>query len=124
AYRGARDIVCVNRTEARARVLAERVQARVLSYTCLPEALARADVVITATAAPRSIIHADDLRSIMARRGGRPIWFVDIAVPRDVDASVDELPGVHRYDIDDLRLALDANLARRRAAVPEVEAIV
>ncbi len=60
----------------------------------------------------------------MATRPERPLFFFDIAVPRNVDPAVDALPHVHRYDIDDLRATIDANLAERRREVPKVEAII
>jgi glutamyl-tRNA reductase len=117
-------IPCINRTDAHAEALARQVQGHALSWGRLPEGLAWADVVITATGAPHTIIHVSDVVQALPQRHGRPLVFVDIAVPRDVEGGVGNLPDVYRYDIDDLRAVLDANLAQRQAAVPAVEAIV
>jgi glutamyl-tRNA reductase len=121
---GAREIVCINRTAARAEELARRVEGRVLRWDQLADGLAWADIVISATGAPNAVIGADDVRATLPLRSGRPLLFVDVAVPRDVDQGVDCLPDVHRADVDDLHAALDANFAQRQAAVPEVEAII
>lgn len=109
--------------------LAEEI-ARDLGGVCLPfaslaEALKEADVVISSTAAPAAIVSRADVATAMAQRGeGRPLVIVDIAVPRDFDAAVASLPGVHLFDIDDLQEAAEANLAARRREVAAVEAIV
>lgn len=109
--------------------LAEEI-ARELGGVCLPfaslaEALKEADVVISSTAAPAAIVRRADVAAAMAQRGeGRPLVIVDIAVPRDFEAAVASLPGVHLFDIDDLQEAAEANLAARRREVAAVEAIV
>lgn len=121
---GAQNITCINRTYARARNLAEHIQSQAVNWSKMPEALAQADVVITATGAPHLVITADDVAAILPERGGRPLLFVDIAVPRDVEETVDSLAGVKRYDIDDLQSVVDDNLAQRQAAVPHVELII
>jgi glutamyl-tRNA reductase len=79
---------------------------------------------VTATGAPHIVIQHHDVAQIMPQRAGRPLLFVDIAVPRDVEEAVGQLPGVFRHDIDDLQSTVDANLAQRQAAVPGVEAII
>lgn len=121
---GVQDIAYINRTDARAETLARHLQGIAHPWCKLPDALAWADGVITTTNAPHTIIGKDDLREILPRRTNRPLVFVDIAVPRDVEPSVGNLPGVHHFDIDDLQNVLDTNLAQRQAAVPEVAAIV
>ncbi len=121
---GTQTITHINRTDARAEALARQLQSIALPWHKLPDALVWADGVITTTSAPHTIIGSDDVSEILPQRNNRPLVFVDIAVPRDVEPSVDDLPGVHRYDIDDLQDVLDTNLAQRQAAVPQVEAIV
>ncbi|MCZ7544195.1 MAG: glutamyl-tRNA reductase [Anaerolineae bacterium] len=120
----AHDITCINRTYARAEALARRVGARARNWSSLAEALAQADVLLTATGAPHIVIDAGDVAAALPQREGRPLLIIDIAVPRDVDEAAGALPGVARYDIDDLQSAVDANLARRGTAVPQVEAII
>jgi len=122
--RGAQTITCINRTHARAQRLAGRFQGRALSWHHLPEALVEADVVVSATGAPHTVICYDDVAQVLPRRHGRPLFFVDIAVPRDVEVAVGELPDVYRYDIDQLQFTVDANLELRQAAVPQVKAIL
>ena len=121
---GARDITCVNRSFERAQELAQIVGGRALLWHDLDKAITRADVMITATGAPHPVIYADDVAPMLATRQGRPLVIIDIAVPRDVDPAVGGLPGVRLFDIDHLEATLDANMAMRQAAVPQVEAIV
>lgn len=120
----ARTFLCVNRTYSRAEALAALVEGQCGEWDQLPDALAWADVVVAATGAAQPVIDAEIVRAVQPRRDGRPLLFVDLAVPRNIDKSVDELPETHRYDVDDLRAVLDANLAQRQANIPAVEAIV
>ena len=121
---GARDITCINRSFERAQELAQTVGGRALKWHDLDEAIARADVMITATGAPHPVIYADDVAPMLAARLDRPLVIIDIAVPRDVDPSVGGLSGVRLFDIDHLEATLDANMALRQAAIPQVETIV
>jgi len=123
-HMGARRITCINRTYARAERLASQFDGRALNWGYLADALAEADVIVTATGAPHTVIYRDDVAQVLPRRNGKPLVIVDVAVPRDVEPEVGDLPGVLRFDIDHLQSAVDANLAQREAAVPQVEAIV
>jgi glutamyl-tRNA reductase len=123
-HRGVANTACINRTHARALGLAQMMDGQAFSWNELPHALTWADVVITGTGAPHTVIHAEDIQPVLEQRNGRPLILVDIAVPRDVEEAVGDLPGVHRYDIDALRATLDAHLAFRRAAIPQVEQII
>lgn len=122
--KGARRVSCINRTYARAEWLARRFEGQALAWSRLSEALASADVIVTATGAPHTVIFRDDVARVLATRNGRPLVIVDIALPRDVEPATGDLPGVTLYDMDQLQEAVDANLAQRRAAIPQVEAIV
>lgn len=119
-----RTIQVINRTYARAAALAQQFAGAALDWEYLPQALAAADVVICATGAPHSVIHRRDVEQALAGRGHGPLVLIDIAVPRDVDAGVRALPGVHYYDLDDLNAFVQANMARREAAMVDVERIV
>jgi glutamyl-tRNA reductase len=121
---GATSITFINRTLARAERLANRVEGLALGWPDLVPALAQADVVVSATSAPHYVISYGDVAAAVAQRAGRPLLLVDIAMPRDIESSVDTLTGVQRLDLDNLRDAVDANLARRVAAVPTVEQII
>jgi glutamyl-tRNA reductase len=122
--RGIGRLSFINRTQQRANKLARQFQGEAFSWYALPDALEIVDGVITATDAPHVVIQESVVRQALPRRRGRLLLFVDIAVPRDVDEAVDDLPGVQRFDIDDLQTTVDANLAQRKAAVPKVNAII
>jgi glutamyl-tRNA reductase len=121
---GTASITCISRTYSHAEALASQVGGRAFNWVYLPEGLSEADVVISATGAPHSVIHVSNVVHVLPEREGRPLLLIDIAVPRDVDQEVGELPGVDLHDIDDLQAVLDDNLAQRQAAIPQVEAIV
>jgi glutamyl-tRNA reductase len=121
---GAQHLTCINRTFARAQSLAMQIGGQAVNWYHLSKSLIEADVVITATGAPHTVIHVSDLLEVLPRREQRPLLFVDIAVPRDVEEAVGDLPGVQRLDIDDLQARLDENLALREAAIPHVEQII
>ena len=88
----------------------------------IPSVLGRADVVLSCTAAPQPVLTADGAGGAI-ERAGRSVCIIDIAVPRDVDERLGQLPSVWLYNIDDLKGLVDRNLARRREAIPAAEAI-
>lgn len=114
----------INRTHSRAVNLAAEFDGDVCYWHQLIPALARADVVVTATGAPHPILSSDDVAFILNQRQDRPLLFVDLAVPRDVEESVGQLPGVQCFDIDDLQSTIDINANQRKATIPQVEQIV
>jgi len=97
-----------------ARALADLVGAEALGLEQLSAGLAAADVVISATAAPTPVVTAEQVRSALDARRGRPLLLVDVAVPRDVDPAVAAIPGCTLYDVDDLAAARETGLAARR----------
>ncbi|NDJ33543.1 MAG: glutamyl-tRNA reductase [Chloroflexi bacterium] len=121
---GAGRILCINRTFSRAESLAQVIGGEPVRWYDLPNALVAADVVISATGAPHVVIQKANVATAIERRGGRPLVFIDVALPRDIEPAVCELPGVTCYDIDNLQHTLDENLAQRKAAIPDVEAII
>ena len=122
--RSVRRITVVNRSVANGQELARRWQADVRPFEALAEALGQADVVISSTGAPHTVIHPEMVAAAMADRPDRPLVIVDVAVPRDVEADVDDLPGVHVYDLDRLNAHVSRSVDERRAQVPAVEAIL
>jgi len=100
--------------------LAERFGATAIGLAGIPAALADVDLVLTSTSAPEPVVHAGD---VPARRR-RPLFFLDIAVPRDVDPAVHELDGCYLYDIDDLEAVVAQSLAVRREAAAHAEQLV
>jgi glutamyl-tRNA reductase len=121
--RGASRIVVVSRTRERAAQLAQRWDAQALTFEQLAEAVASADIVIASTAAPHVLITNGLVHTALAQRPERPLIFIDISVPRNVDPEVSRLPNVHYYDIDDLQTRLNGALAERQQEIPRVEAI-
>jgi glutamyl-tRNA reductase len=117
-------LTCINRTLARAEELVARTLGRALPWNVLPAALAEADVVLCTTSSPRPVLSYDEVSNALTQRRDQPLVIVDLAVPRDVETSVAELPGVALYDIDQLQSVLDMNLHQREAAIPQVEAII
>ena len=124
AARGARRISIVNRTFARAQAIAAEIGARALPFDALPEALADADLAITAVGSGAHLITAADVANAVARRPARPLLIVDIGAPHDVDPAARSVEGVAAFELADLRGVVDENIGGRRAAEPAVEAIV
>ncbi len=118
------DLMFLNRTFERADWLATDFGGQAVHWLQLREALVWADAIICATGAPQPVITRHDLESVLDRRQGRPLVIMDIAVPRDVESTIRELPGVQYDDIDDLQSVVDANIELRRAAIPQVEAVI
>ncbi|MHB9089800.1 MAG: glutamyl-tRNA reductase [Chloroflexota bacterium] len=121
---GVSDVVVANRTLAKATELAERFGGRASEFACLPELLAEADVVISSTGAPDFVLTPAPVRRALTARNGRPLFLIDIAVPRDVDPAVQEIEGVYLYDIDDLQAVCAANVEERRKEVGQARAII
>ncbi|HEY7198183.1 MAG TPA: glutamyl-tRNA reductase [Gaiellaceae bacterium] len=122
--RGANDVVVANRSPERAAALAERFGARPTGLHVLEDELAGADVVVASTSAEGYVVDEDVAERALRRRGGRPIFFVDIAVPRDIDPAVDRLEGSYLYDIDDLERVVEGGSDSRLADTARAEAIV
>ncbi len=123
-HEGVRAAVVANRTFERATELAAQYGATAVHYDEAWDALADVDLLICSTAAPRPVVSAERVRAAVERRGDRPLCILDIAVPRDVDPAVGELPNVFLYDMDDLHSVVSSNLARRRDVLPEAEAVI
>ena len=121
---GASTVLVANRTYERAVGLAERFGGRAVSFEDLGTAMQSADIVITSTGANEPIISRKIASAVMHARRGRPLFFIDIAVPRDVEPGVGALDGVFVYDIDDLQAAVEAHAAQRRGEVMKVEEII
>ena len=122
--RGIARIAVANRTTERAREAAALFGATPHDLGELEQALALADVAITATSSEAPVIRAEDVRRAMATRAERPLVLVDLAVPADVERDAGEVEGVRLFDVDDLRAGLDDAMAARLREVPKVEAVV
>ncbi len=124
AQSGASKLLVTNRTASRARELAADLDGKAVPFKELEQAMADSDIVISSSAAPDFLISKNDVVGAMRGRNGRELLLIDIAVPRDVDPAVRELPGVHLYDIDDLQALIEQNMNARRREVANVERIV
>jgi glutamyl-tRNA reductase len=124
ADQGVRTVFVANRHADRARSLAERFGGEVGSLDSLPARLERADIVVASTSSPHPIVEADDLAVVMRARAGRPLVFIDIAVPRDIDHACGELDGVSVYDMDDLQAVVLRNLQVREGERAKAEAVL
>jgi glutamyl-tRNA reductase len=121
---GARASVLGGRRFERAAELAASLGGRAAPFESLREELAKAEIVISGTGAPGMVIARADVEAAQAARRHRPLFLIDIAVPRDVDPEVAKVKGVFLYDLDDLRSVADANLRERRKEAAAAEAIV
>jgi glutamyl-tRNA reductase len=118
------EIVVANRTLERAMDLAHRWRGRAVSLQEVPQALSGTDIVISSTGAPEILIRQAEVKAIMKQRKQRPLFFIDIAVPRDIDPQVNELDNVYLYDIDDLQGVVAQNIAARKNEAVQAERIV
>ena len=121
---GAFPIYVVNRTWTRAQEMARALSGTPVPFAELATVLAAVDIVITSTGAPMPIVTRDTVADVVRGRGTRPLFFIDIAVPRDVEPGVEALGDVYRYDIDDLKSVVDANIRERLREAQRAEALV
>jgi glutamyl-tRNA reductase len=121
---GCASIFVANRTYDRAVSLAYKFKGHAIHFEDLHNTCDRADIVITSTGAPHAIFRREHGEVFLARRKNRPMFFIDIAVPRDVDPAMNKLDGIFVYDIDDLQQAVATHVADRRKEAERAEAIV
>jgi glutamyl-tRNA reductase len=121
---GVAEVVVAGRGTERSTELATRVGGRAIPIDQLPQALIAADLVLTSTGASEVVITQDEIEVAMQRRFGRPLLIVDIAVPRDVDPGVADVPGVTLLDMDDLKTFAESSMDRRRREVARVRRII
>jgi glutamyl-tRNA reductase len=123
---GVRATVVAHRQIERAQVVAHRYQAEMATWDELPERLASTDIVISSTAAPHYILQRRHIEDATRQRPpeSRPLYLIDLAVPRDIDPAAGQLPGVHLHNVDDLQAVVRSTLEERRSALPEIEAMV
>jgi glutamyl-tRNA reductase len=122
--RGAGAILVCSRTHERAEALAVQLQGRAISYDQWPSEFPVVDIVISSTAAPHPIITREKLGPLMKMRHQRPLFLIDIAVPRDIERACDELESVYLYDIDDLQQIAQENLAAREREITTCRALI
>jgi glutamyl-tRNA reductase len=121
---GANEILIANRTRERAEELARLFAGEVVLYELFPARLAEVDIVITSSAAPGYVLTPEMVRRSIESRRNQPMFFIDIAVPRNIDPAVNDLEHAFLYDIDDLQRLTDRNLRARREVAQQAESIV
>lgn len=121
---GVKEITVANRTLNRALALAEEFSGKAILLGDIPEALADADIVIASTASQLPILGKGAVESALKKRKHRPIFMVDIAVPRDIEAEVGELDDVYLYTVDDLKEVIEENQRTRETAAQQAEEII
>lgn len=121
---GASEILITNRTPERARELADALRGEVVPYERFPQHLAEVDIVIASSAAPGYLIGPEMMRRALEARKNKPMFLIDIAVPRNIDPAVNNLEHAFLYDIDDLQRLTDRNLQARKEVAQAAEKIV
>jgi len=121
---GIRDIYITNRTFSRAIALAEDFGGEAIPFETFGSLFEKVDIILSSTGAPDPIVTADVVSKAMKRRKNRPMFFIDIAVPRDVEEKVHTLSNVYLYDIDDLKEVVTANQQEREKEAKKAETII
>ena len=124
AKRGAKSVLVSNRSVERAEALAAEFGGRAVRFEdCIPT-MAEADIVVSSTGCPQTILNRADLEMVMSRRAGRPLVLIDIAVPRDIDPGVQSVPNVYLYNIDDLEAIVRENVKTRSQELTQCQSII
>ncbi|MBI4355856.1 MAG: glutamyl-tRNA reductase [Candidatus Omnitrophica bacterium] len=121
---GAESILVSNRSYDRAVALAEQWGGQAMTFEQLEQGLAQADIVISSTGAPHAVLSASQVQAAMRARRKRPLFIIDIAVPRDVESSAGSLDNVYLYNIDDLQGIVEGHRAQREEAAAASQAII
>lgn len=121
---GVRTVFVANRTFERAETLAQNLGGTAIHYDLFPEYLVKSDIVISSTAAPNHVLHREMVQPLLRQRRGRPLFLIDIAVPRDVEPSIADLSNVFLYDVDDLQNVVSDMVRDRSGEVKRVEALI
>ena len=121
---GASDLYVTNRTRERAEEMARVFQGKIVDYTRFVSSLPEVDIVIASSGAPHFILTKDQMRKVIEARRNRPMFLIDIAVPRNIEPAVNELDNVFLYDIDDLQKVVDTNMRGRMQEAEDAELII
>ncbi|MBN4078273.1 glutamyl-tRNA reductase [Nitrospina gracilis] len=121
---GVKTVYVASRTYERAAALAQTLNGCALDFEAFKEEMHKADIIITSTAAPTFIIHKEMMEKAIQKRKNKPIFLIDIAVPRDIAPEVNELENVYLYDIDDLQNVVNANMEERQKEAENAMGII
>ncbi len=117
-------IIIANRTHAKAQILADQFNGHAITLSELPLYLAEADIVISSTASQLPILGKGSVESALKKRKNKPMFMLDLAVPRDIEAEVEKLDDVYLYTVDDLQNTIEQNMDSRRRAAEQAEEII
>jgi glutamyl-tRNA reductase len=121
---GVRGLMVTNRTFERAEKLADEFDGKAVRFEDLFDQLHKADIILSSTGAPHTIIGAGDLEAVMRSRRQKPMFFIDIAIPRDIDPAVNDVENVYLFTVDDLQEVVASNLQQRSEEAKKAEDIV
>lgn len=121
---GVHATVVAHRQVDRAREVARRYHADTAAWEDLPRYLGTADIVISSTAAPHYVLQRQHVADAVQMRGDRPLYLIDLAVPRDIDPAAAQLPGVYLHNMDDLQAVVRTTMEERQSALPEIGAMI
>jgi glutamyl-tRNA reductase len=124
AKKGARSVLVSNRSYDRALNLATEFGGRAVRFDECLQGMAEADIVVSSTGSPQTILHRDDVASVMHSRRNRPLFLIDIAVPRDIDAEVEQLDNVYLYNVDHLEAIVRENVRQREQELARCQVII
>jgi glutamyl-tRNA reductase len=122
--KGARSVLVSNRSFERAQGLATEFGGRAIRFDGCLDAMTEADIVVSSTGCPQTILHADQIDRVMSARRNRPLFMIDIAVPRDIDPDIQHLDNVYLYNIDHLETLVRENLRHREAELARCREII
>lgn len=116
---GVKNINVANRTLARAEELAGKLDGKAFSLDQLSEVLVDTDIVISATSSEKYVVNPDLIKHIAKKRHNKPIFLIDLAIPRDIDPDIDKINGIFLYNLDDLHEIVQSNLEKRKKEIPK-----
>lgn len=121
---GVAEVMVTNRTFSKAEALAEEFNGRAVAFENFQDQLHQVDIVLSSTGAPGYVLHADKLTEVARLRRNKPMFLIDIAVPRDIDPLSNKLDSIYLYDVDDLQGVVQANMKERHKEAAKAEAII
>lgn len=123
-HRKFKKLYLMNRTQAKAKDLADKMEGEAVGFCDIKEILSKVDVGICASSAPHYILDKETVEKILPARQNRRLLLIDISIPRNIDPLIAQLPSIDLYEIDDLKEVVDQNKQRRKNAVKEVKEII
>lgn len=121
---GVRDIMIANRTYETGCRLADEFQGRAVRFEDFVGEMMHADIVICSTGAPSYVLHKPQMQKVMKERKNRPVFIIDISVPRNIDPAINDLDNVYLYDVDDLQGVVDTNVMERQKEALKADEII